>query len=61
MADNRITASTTDDELRKHTMILCYRLGGGPDLIAYILCLERRIAKLESSNTPGHLQTLEKR
>jgi hypothetical protein len=61
MADSRITGTTSDDELRRQTMLLCYRLGGGPDLVAYILCLERRIAKLESSNMPAHLQTLEKR
>jgi hypothetical protein len=61
MADNRITGTTTDDELKRRALFLGSRFGGSLDQIGWILTLERRIAKLEQANTPAHLRDVEKR
>jgi hypothetical protein len=56
-----ITGDSSDDHLRQRALFLGYKIGGPINLIAYILQLERRIAALEKSKLPAHLQNLEQR
>jgi hypothetical protein len=56
-----ITGDSPDDHVRQRALRLGDKLGGPVNLIGYILQLERRIAALEKSNLPAHLQGLEQR
>ncbi|MGD0976665.1 MAG: hypothetical protein ABR866_21485 [Candidatus Korobacteraceae bacterium] len=61
LGNGPITADSTDDALCKRALFLGYKIGGPVNLIGYILQLERRIAVLEKSRLPAHLQNLEQR
>lgn len=61
LANVPITGDSSDEHLRQRALRLGDKFGGPVNLIGYILQLERRIAALEKSSLPAHLQTLEKR
>jgi len=64
MADLRtvpITGDSSDDHLRQRALYLCAKFGGVANQYGYILQLERRIAALENSKLPAHLQNVEQR
>jgi hypothetical protein len=61
MADNPITATTSDDEIWKRGWNITKNIGVPVAFTQYVLLLERRLCKLEQANTPAHLHDIEKR
>ena len=61
MANDPITPETPDSEIWKRGWEIARSFGVPVAFAQHVLLLERRIAKLEQSSLPAHLQSLEKR